>query len=591
VHQSINIAGLGAGGFLGLAGRVVNGACSGQGVAYLTAGFSGCALAATPGLSTYSGIALVAGDVSYGFGYDNACAPPGICGIYSGSSGVTLTRLDAQLALTVDPDPRVGLGAVPAGHPLTFRATVTPATLGSYATPISFVDGWTYTTDSGATERLGDCHVDQGSCAQAFYESGSLSLDAMVNGVRMTRGPVAVVVVQPTLELTVSKTEAAIDDTVLVTMSLRPEGEREDWIDFSVSAQRWWPPDEASSRSAPTGTSLAPSGPRRASLAPGGALRASMVDGLSYCGTTNPFEKRCYIIMGDTGVVTVTVDARYNRLPISASKTIRVSRMSSVMKFDRHAAMIRPSVYPFAATSACRSASTSVRPQSWGLTLTEGDATSARPQSNQAVSLTIGVMDTSGHHLAHVGARPLGSFAGDTSIVTSATVVTDAAGRASFKYYAPEFSGVYWVRAEGRGVEKVDTFTVGVPLEAVPGRDVDWIPYGEGRAQHRDVYYASQNMRLAADSLARAYAAQYRGKHLYFNDMGLPLGGRFDINGKWAADEDHCSHRFGNALDLRTDVLRPKEFEWVRGEWDNITHLGAPYYHRGHYHLQTPRQF
>ena len=115
--------------------------------------------------------------------------------------------------------------------------------------------------------------------------------------------------------------------------------------------------------------------------------------------------------------------------------------------------------------------------------------------------------------------------------------------------------------------------------------------YGNGRAQHADVYFASQNMRVAADSLARAYTAQYPGKFLSFNDMGLPLGGRFDVGGQWGADADHCSHRWGNALDLHTNALPPDEFRWVRQEWRRIARTAAPFYHRSHYHLQTPRQF
>jgi hypothetical protein len=78
-----------------------------------------------------------------------------------------------------------------------------------------------------------------------------------------------------------------------------------------------------------------------------------------------------------------------------------------------------------------------------------------------------------------------------------------------------------------------------------------------------------------------------RGTH----DMGLPLGGRFDIGGHWSADTDHCSHRFGNALDLRSTNLPDAEFKWVREGWQDITGQGAPLHHKSHYHLQTPRQF
>jgi hypothetical protein len=218
--------------------------------------------------------------------------------------------------------------------------------------------------------------------------------------------------------------------------------------------------------------------------------------------------------------------------------------------------------------------------------MTEGEGVDATPLSNETVKLTLSVLDTSGHHLAHRPGRPVGSFAPGTTFVTSQTVTTDANGHASFKYYPSEFSGTYLIEAVHKRAFKDEPFTIGVRLLPVPGADVNWIRYGEKRNWHRDVYYATASMRDAADSLARAYRAAFPGKRLYFNDMGLPLGGRFDVDGGWAADADHCSHRWGNGLDLRTNVLTPVEFRWVREEWRNITDIEAPYHHRGHYHLQ-----
>ena len=171
------------------------------------------------------------------------------------------------------------------------------------------------------------------------------------------------------------------------------------------------------------------------------------------------------------------------------------------------------------------------------------------------------------------------------------TLTTDGNGHAVFDFYPAEFGGSYRLSASDGGVVKADTFKVGVPLSAVPGRGTHWLEYGAGREYHSDVYNASENMRLAADSLATIYSASFPGEKLYFNDMGLPLGGRFDIGGHWRADTDHCSHRFGNALDLRTNNLTAEQFDWVRKKWKKITQQSAPLFHKAHYHLQTPRQF
>ncbi len=346
-------------GFLGLGGRFMNDSCTQQGEAYLSAsimgGWNGCSIPDPYG-SSWSGTVVVQGQVKWGYYFDSACPfPDYACGTYDGSSSVSLSRMDANLDLGVDPN-RASLGASPAGHGYMFRATVTPNQLGPYTTPFNLVDGWTFTSADGV--RALDCF--EATCPQAFYASGTLRLDAIVNGVRMTRGPIAVTVVQPTLALALSKSVATVGDTLEVTTTVTPDptatGERVDWQNFFVLAERHYGdgggvvysrraaqgtpngarqsipasvrPTADSGRPAvrlPAAVARVSAAPRDNISAPAGSLRASEADGLTYCGTASVFPRQCYLVLGDTGNLTITVEANYNRRPISGSKLIRVN--------------------------------------------------------------------------------------------------------------------------------------------------------------------------------------------------------------------------------------------------------------------------
>ena len=106
--------------------------------------------------------------------------------------------------MSVDPN-GASLGALPAGHGVTFTGRPNPAQIGSFATPLTLIGGgWYFTNSAGVTSPAGcDLAVTPGAlvCTWPIYESGSFSLRAAVNGLHVTGGPIAVTVVQPTIAI------------------------------------------------------------------------------------------------------------------------------------------------------------------------------------------------------------------------------------------------------------------------------------------------------------------------------------------------------------------------------------------------------
>lgn len=208
-----------------------------------------------------------------------------------------------------------------------------------------------------------------------------------------------------------------------------------------------------------------------------------------------------------------------------------------------------------------------------------------QPVANLPVTLRLGVIDGSGGHRQHAAGRPQGSFSATTSLATT-EVVTDAEGRLQFRWYAPELAGRSFVSASAAGAAEVaDTFTVGVALARMtPGR---WVYAADGLELHDDPWHAAPQMVAAANALADSVHARW-GHRLGFGDMSLPFGGRFDRAGDWA-DPEHCSHRWGNALDLRVDDLTSAQRNFVALRWRHLTGR-APVEHSGKFHLQTWRE-
>lgn len=58
-------------------------------------------------------------------------------------------------------------------------------------------------------------------------------------------------------------------------------------------------------------------------------------------------------------------------------------------------------------------------------------------------------------------------------------------------------------------------------------------------------------------ALAVIYNEQYfEFPKIRYNDISLPNGGRFDINGQWVGNRNHKLHRLGFNVDVRTSPPR-----------------------------------
>jgi hypothetical protein len=552
-------------GLLGLGGRqsaLVG--CSHQGEAYLRSdegGWSGCDLP-DPYAATRTDTLPVNGTVRWGYQFDSACPYPDYgCAAYSGSSSVSLRRLGAQLDLVADSD-RVSLGAAPGGHSFTFRAVVTPATMGAYPTPLSFVDGWTFTPaagpDSGSSRPL-DCPADELQCTLAFWESGVLALDARVNGVRMTRGPLAIAVIQPKLELELSRFTVTAGDTVVLTTRVTPEGERETQREL-----RWY-----IKRDPEAGSAAAASAPARSAsssrLASDAATERVAPAILPDCDAVSPLPTSCYLVLDQAGMASITVSLRYNFLPLTVTKTVRVLPVEKVR--ERIVIQYAPGT-PIVTDGAESSGSTpwilpaeltgagqverAGRPPTFGnqlwpdsLVVDVGIDSAGRRAANRTLTLALRAIDDSGQsidrdfgHVHRGGAGALKSPGG----ISRTTVTTDATGHSRAILRPSIVAAPVVLVVSGAGLDTAaDTIRIGVPglarLTLTPSNDLVgmtsihpnsfWVSFAMGKK----LYEFADSLRAITDSMT------------HFNDASLQFGGKFDLHRQWDTPDAACSFR------------------------------------------------
>jgi len=217
---------------------------------------------------------------------------------------------------------------------------------------------------------------------------------------------------------------------------------------------------------------------------------------------------------------------------------------------------------------------------------------------NRTVTLALVGVDSLGtgsdapYGHVHVGAngtvKPVG-------ILTHTTVNTGPQGLVVLKYTAAEVSGPITISAQSTGAisNEVD-FAVGVPgLAALPGR-ASYVLVG-ALPWHPNNHNGIPVMTARLDSLADSVMARFN-RPLYYNDMSLPLGGRFDLLKNWACC--HREHGAGRDLDLRTHNaggLSPRERQYVWQLWERmggtvhdetVLRSGAPNTLNPHYHLR-----
>jgi hypothetical protein len=69
-----------------------------------------------------------------------------------------------------------------------------------------------------------------------------------------------------------------------------------------------------------------------------------------------------------------------------------------------------------------------------------------------------------------------------------------------------------------------------------------------------DNHWGTSRLIQIVQAVADSLAAKYPSYELRVNDMSLPFGGKYEINGSWNANADHQEHRMGTNADVNLDV-------------------------------------
>jgi len=164
--------------------------------------------------------------------------------------------------------------------------------------------------------------------------------------------------------------------------------------------------------------------------------------------------------------------------------------------------------------------------------------------SNRQIQfLSVTGFEPAGHNHG-LDSRPVGIF-------ESESCITDESGQCQVKYTAGDASGADKITAS---VVDTNSSMISASLELsikVPGlvnfgTSSLWRLTGE-TGLHPDNHYLDETGTLGAFGLAVDFYETYNAT-LGLNDMSLPLGGLFDIDGAWASP--HKLHRTGRSVDI-----------------------------------------
>jgi hypothetical protein len=194
-----------------------------------------------------------------------------------------------------------------------------------------------------------------------------------------------------------------------------------------------------------------------------------------------------------------------------------------------------------------------------------------RPVSGQNfIATATSVLHSGGHN--HNGAKPVGIFSNTTN-------TTDINGSFATNYTPSSFGGSETIRivsvllptaSDSRNITTCVPNLVLLPVSA----DYDQVggtishPGPPMPNEPNTNHWGTQTLIDSIIDLATAYNNRFaNGPNLGFNDMSLPLGGLFDINGNWTTP--HRTHREGHNVDLRINNLNTVRRRWLRREIGN----------------------
>lgn len=196
------------------------------------------------------------------------------------------------------------------------------------------------------------------------------------------------------------------------------------------------------------------------------------------------------------------------------------------------------------------------------------------PIPNQQLTLSVvGALNSGGHdHENPESLRPLGSF-------QPLGGSTNPEGIFLATYTPEEFGGTDTIIVRSVQFPNVSVsrdIAVRVPgFECLPINNDEYIQIGGTLAHHgpnehnfpaepNDNHWGTLGLVHVIQELARDFNTDPIGGYntlLHFNDMSLPYGGWFDINGFW--NGDHDEHRLGRNVDLRINNLSDNQLIWL----------------------------
>ena len=297
------------------------------------------------------------------------------------------------------------------------------------------------------------------------------------------------------------------------------------------------------------------------------------------------FDPACRRRMLGSG--TFTLSAWVNGKLLSKSVHITVHSNKEKVKITPISDMLLPTVT--VPVGLCDQRMTSIETRNLRFTVTKDDGT---PVANRRVHVTLTARDGEGGHVAseHASPRPWGTL-------DSQDVTTDGDGKAKAVWTLPEFSGGVDVKAELPDVsgDPSDQITVQLGVSGLGALSAGTKYRFTGiTTMHPESHYGNAALNAELGKLADSTYASMNNLVVGYNDMSLPLGGRFDVKakgaagGQWNDSPNHCSHRRGDAADFDSQSLDDKQRKKVLKFWV-LTFNHSKVDEGDHYHLKlTP---
>lgn len=180
-------------------------------------------------------------------------------------------------------------------------------------------------------------------------------------------------------------------------------------------------------------------------------------------------------------------------------------------------------------------------------------------------------VELSGGH-DHSGNRPTGAFYSADGFTNSIQCITGPDGTCSVDYLSSEVGGTERISAsvlEFPSLAQTIDLTIQIPaLGELPAGDLYNLSGATDYHSFEHNHFGTAKTRDAVSKMTLEFFNAF-GKKLGINDMSLPSGGLFDIEGNWQTP--HLSHRRGASADIDRCVKLDEGEEL--GDYTPCTHL------------------